>query len=51
MCPRFIHAQGGGGGGGGANPPICTGLGLSAHSLCARGLPFSQSMYNPINGF
>ena len=52
MCPRFIHAQGGGGGGGGgANPPIYIGLGLSAHSLCARGLPFSQSMYKSINGF
>ena len=53
MCPRFIHAQGwgGGGGGGGANPPIYTGLELSAHSLCAQGLPFSQSMYKPINGF
>ena len=25
--------------------------GFSAHSLCARGLPFSQSMYKPINGF
>ena len=54
MCPWFIHGRGGGGGGGGGgegNPPICTGLGLSAHSLCARGLPFSQSMYKPINGF
>ena len=56
MCPRFIQAvRGGGGGGGGgggwANPSICTGLGLSAHSLCERGLPFSQSMYKPINRF
>ena len=42
---------GGGGGGGGWNPTICTRLGLSAHSLCARDLPFSQSMYKPINGF
>ena len=55
MCPRFIQAEsgggGGGGGGGGENSPICAGLGLSAHSLCARGLPFSQSMYKPINEF
>ena len=49
MCPWFIHTQRGGGGEG--NPPIFTGLGLSAHSLCARGLPFSQSMYKPINEF
>ena len=34
-----------------ANPSICTEIGLSAHFLCARGLPFSQVMYKLIIGF
>ena len=57
ICPWFIPGlftrRGGGGGGGGgwvggANPSICTKIGLLAHFLCARGLPFSQVMYKPI---
>ena len=51
MCPPVYTRAGGGGGGGGGDPPICTGLGLPAHSLCARGLHFSQSMYKLINVF
>ena len=40
----YFPVIGGGGGGGG-------GLRLSAHSLGVRDLPFSQSMYKPINEF
>ena len=37
--------------GGGANPLFCIEIELLAHFLCAQGLPSSQALYKPKNGF